>query len=54
MKLTAKSKDCRAINKNKFLGGAKDSGALYIVSDDKDLLVLKSLKSLKRKKMNGF
>ena len=41
--ITAKSKVeiCRDPDDNKFLGCAKDSGALYIVSGDKDLLVLK-------------
>ena len=41
--ITAKSRVeiCRDPDDNKFLSCAKDSGALYIVSGDKDLLVLK-------------
>ncbi len=41
--ITAKSKVdiCRDPDDNKFLGCAKDSGAIYIVSGDKDLLILK-------------
>ncbi len=31
---------CRDPDDNKFLNGAKDSHALYIVSGDKDLLVI--------------
>ena len=33
-------KVCRDPEDDKFLGCAKDSGALYIVSGDKDLLVI--------------
>ncbi len=41
--IPAKSKVeiCRDSDDNKFLGCAKDSDAIYIVSGDKDLLVLK-------------
>ena len=47
--ITAKSKIeiCRDPDDNKFLGCAKDSGALYIVSGDKDLLVLKKFEKTK-------
>lgn len=37
---------CRDRDDNKFLGCAKDSHALYIVSGDRDLLVIKEYESI--------
>ena len=38
---------CRDPDDNKFLGCAKDSHALYIVSGDKDLLVIEEYEDIK-------
>ena len=38
---------CRDPDDNKFLGCAKDADALYIVSGDKDLLVLEEFENIK-------
>lgn len=38
---------CREPDDNKFLGCAKDADALYIVSGDKDLLVLEEFENIK-------
>lgn len=37
---------CRDPDDNKFLGCARDSHALYIVSGDKDLLVIKEYENI--------
>ena len=37
---------CRDPDDNKFLGCAKDSQALYIVSGDKDLLVIEEYENI--------
>ncbi len=37
---------CRDPDDNKFLGCAKDSHAIYIVSGDKDLLVIKEYEKI--------
>lgn len=37
---------CRDFDDNKFLGCAKDSHALYIVSGDKDLLIIKKYENI--------
>lgn len=43
---TTKVDICRDPNDNKFLGCAKDAQALYVVSGDKDLLVLQSFENI--------